>query len=188
MLLYNFWPQGGWWFILSLCLVFICLEFLRLRVYPQLNQFTVWLLKHFMREKEKHQPSGLVPMLIAAVLIFTFFPKPINYMSLCFSAFCDPIASFVGIRWGKKKLLGDKTFLGSFAALLSAFGISLFFYKYHSHFPEMSLFLILSLSLIVAVCVAFSELFTIRKVDDNFSAPFLSATFLWIIHFSVGIL
>ena len=188
MLLYHFWPRGGWWVLLFLCLFIVCLEFLRLKVYPQLNTFTVWLLRRFMREKERHRPSGLLSMLLATVLIFAIFPNPIHYMSLCFMAFCDPIASFVGIRFGKKKLLGDKTFLGSFAAFLSAFGIALLFYRYHDHFSEISPSFLLGLSLTSAFCGAFSELFTLRNIDDNLSAPVLSATFLWIIHFTMGIL
>ena len=79
----------------------------------------------------------------------------------------DPIAAIVGMKFGERRLVGDKTlagFLGFF--LSSALALCIFF----SIVTPMDWVSIVLVSTGVGLAGALTELFT-GKIEDNFSIP-----------------
>lgn len=157
-------------------LIFIPFDFLRLR-YPQLNQFALIIMGPLMRTHEAKQTAGTTYLLTGVTLIVLVFPKPIVALSILFLAFADPLASYVGLRYGKDKILGNKTIQG-FLAAFAVCTILAFLYLW-SH--EVGLSRRLVVSFLAGFIGAMAELLPVAKLDDNLTMPVLSATGLWLV-------
>lgn len=111
--------------LISVTAVFLPFEVIRLRL-PSVNN---WFLSHFrtlLREKETTRFTGSSYLLIACVITFLVFDKPIAVLSFSFLAVGDPVGGAAGERWGKRKIRG-KSLEGSLAFFLAAliFGLIL---------------------------------------------------------------
>jgi diacylglycerol kinase (CTP) len=142
--------------------------------YPPLNKAMMVLFKPFMREAEKHRLAALSFMLAGATINIFIFPRPVVYLSLLFLGIADPVASFIGIRYGKDKLIGNKSLQGSFAAFAVCFLITAVFLIWQ-HLMMERLFIVCLLSGLIG---AVSELMPVWKLDDNLVFPVLSAFLL----------
>jgi len=162
--------------------VCIPFDFLRLR-YPQLNQFALVIMGPLMRTHEARQTAGTTYLLTGVCVIAVLFPKPIVALSILFLAFADPLASYVGIRYGKDKIMGHKTIQG-FLAAFAVCTILAFVYLW-SH--EVGLSRRLVVSFIAGITGAVAELIPVGKLDDNLTMPILSATGLWMIFHLFGL-
>ncbi|MBY0383660.1 hypothetical protein K2X05_00750, partial [bacterium] len=112
-----------WVILLGIAIPQISLDFLRLRN-EKLNQWMPKIFGSIMRRRELHHITGTTYLFLGTILIFFFFPPTIVTLSLLFLACADPLASYVGIRFGTVKILGKKTFEGTLAAFLVCTGIS----------------------------------------------------------------
>lgn len=148
-------------------------DILRLYV-PALNKVFILVFGPVLRESERSRVSGVTAMLIGITLVVILFPKPVGLLAVLFLAVADPLASFFGIRYGKDKLIGNKSFQGSLAAFVACFLISLGFFHYMKLMTER-LFIVCLLGGLIG---AFSELVPIFRLDDNFVFPVMSATLL----------
>lgn len=151
----------------SLCVF----DFARLYI-PALNRIFLWIFKPVMRENERTRISGLTSMMAGIALIIFIYPKNVVLLALLYLAFADPLASYFGIRFGKDKLVGNKSLQGSFAAFAACFVLSVIFFNALDLMRER-LFIV---SLLGALIGAASELIPIGRMDDNFLFPVLSAT------------
>lgn len=138
---------------------------------PRLNRFFQWAFRPFMREDERHRFAASTGMMAGVAIIICFFPRNVVLLTLLFLACADPAASYFGIRFGKDKLIGNKSLQGSMAAFGVCFLLSLFFYTYMDLMTERLFIACLIAGLIGAV----SELVPIWKLDDNFVFPVFSA-------------
>lgn len=139
---------------------------------PSLNVLFSWMFKPVMRESEKRKISGMTSMVVGMTLIFFLYPKDVVLLALLFLAFADPLASYFGIRYGKDKLVGDKSLQGSMAAFAACF-IAAVIFLYLRDLMRERLFIV---SLLGGLIGAASELIPIGKLDDNFLFPVMSAT------------
>ncbi len=139
---------------------------------PALNKVFMWMFKPVMRESEKRRISGLTSMMIGITLIIFLFPKNVVLLALLYLAFADPLASYFGIRFGKDKLVGDKSLQGTLAAFAACFVVSVIFFNALDLMRER-LFIV---SLLGGLIGAASELIPVGRMDDNFVFPVLSAT------------
>ena len=130
-----------------------------------------------MREEETHGFAGTTFLLSGVFLLILAFPREIALLVLLLLAFADPLAGFVGVRYGRTKLIGSKSLEGSAAAFLICFIVHLF---YLSAALALSGFFLVSVSLLGALIAASSELISFRGLDDNLSFPLLcGAGCLW---------
>lgn len=162
--------------------IFIPFDILRLR-YPQLNQLALVVMGPLMRTHEIKSTAGTTYLLTGVSIVVLIFPKPIVALSILFLAFADPLASYVGIRYGKDKILGNKTiqgFLGGFAVCTILTFLYLWSY-------EMNPGRRLVVSLLAGFIGALAELVPVGKLDDNLTMPVVSAIGLWLVFHLFGL-
>jgi dolichol kinase len=151
----------------------VTLDLLRLR-YQGLNQRLQWVFRPFLRESEKHRPTGTSFMLIGASIAVYFFPKPATLLMMQFFSLADPLAAYFGTRYGRDKLIGSKSLQGTTAAFVVCFVLTLIYC--------IALHLMMERLIIVAVICgligAVSELLPIGSLDDNFIFPVLCTALL----------
>ena len=88
--------------------------------------------------------------------------------SIYFLVFVDPLASFFGIKFGKKKILGDKTWIGLFAGILTGIFVCGFTCQVLFNLPFNGTFYLLA-----GMSVGFIESLS-WNIEDNFSIPAFS--------------
>lgn len=154
---------------------FILVGFDIARLYlPKLNQFFMRLFGPFLRQGEEARVSGVTAMMVGVTMIIWFFSREVVLLSLLFVAIGDPAASYFGVRYGRDKLIGQKSLQGSLAAFMACFGISLVYFLAMNLMTDRLFIACLLGGLIGAV----SELLPIARLDDNVVFPIVSATLL----------
>jgi dolichol kinase len=161
------------WVAISMSTFMIGFDLLRL-FSKRLNRFFTWLFGPFLRESERTGLTGSAFMMAGVTLIVWLYPKNVVILTLILFAVADPLASYFGIRFGKDKLIGNKSFQGSAAAFVACFVASGAYFATHRLMTDR-LFIVCLLSGLIG---AISELVPIGKLDDNFVFPVLSATML----------
>lgn len=122
------------------------------------------------RPHERGQTNGATWFLIALFVIVLIFPKKVDLAAVLILGLADPAASICGKLWGRKKLLGEKSYVGSLVFLIVAFLIALPF-AISGHSVLYGVFA----AFIIALAGALTELL-ITKIDDNFTIPVVCAT------------
>jgi len=145
--------------------VFIASDMLRLQL-ATLNGLVKSWFGFLLRKHEHEQLSGTSWFLIAAVMSLALFTKPIAVLGFLYLAVGDPLASYVGIRWGKREP-GLKTWTGSLAFFIPCCIIGGFWLYYVAAVG-------IKMSIIVACNSAMVAALTERVVDqmdDNLAIP-----------------
>ncbi|GIL16666.1 MAG: hypothetical protein BroJett040_04170 [Oligoflexia bacterium] len=186
----KFWHMGGVSLIVALYaflpektalvgltiawLLFVPMDFVRLRV-SAMNDILVHFFKPIMREYELKGLAGTSYLLTGVTLVAYIFPREIVLLTLLFLAFADPIASFFGIKFGKDKILGNKSLQGTLAAFVVCTLLTLSFLYYKGMLSDR----LVIVSLLGGLIGAVAELVPIWDLDDNLSLPVVSATALY---------
>lgn len=152
-----------------LWLMFVPSDILRLQN-KNINQIITKLFKPIMRENELNRLAGTSYLLTGTILLALIFETHVVALSLLFLAFADPIASFVGIKYGKDKLFNNKSLQGFMAAFVVCFLVTII-YLYAVNTERY----ILVLSLCAGLIGAVSELLPVWKLDDNLTMPLFSS-------------
>ena len=175
-------PTKWSWIILAFFIVAIIpADAFRLRR-AKLNRLALRIFGSVMREHEATSLSGLSHLLLGTSLILLIFPHHIVTLTLLLLAFGDPFASFIGIRYGKDRLLGNKTLQGSMGALFICTLVSGIYYYLNNLMLERLLIVAPLSGLIGAV----AELTPVGHLDDNFTFPILTASGLWLLFHLFG--
>lgn len=164
--------------LVSAWVVFVSFDILR-KFNSRIQKFVMFVMSPVMREYEHHSWAGTTYLLNGVMLIYFIFPAHIVAISLLFLAVADPIASAYGIRFGKDKILGDKTLQGFLAAFVVC---SFLTYGYMTYF-YLHLEWILLISLLAGLIGALAELIPFGKIDDNFVIPVVSSLGLSLLFF-----
>lgn len=146
-----------------------------------LNEKFMRLFGPIMRSYEVNRLAGTTYLLSGVLLIALLFNSGVVSLSLLFLAFADPIASFVGIKWGKDKIFGHKSVQGFMAAFFVCTIATYAFLSYKNIYQNA-----LVASLLAGLIGAMAELIPVGKVDDNFTMPVLSAIGLTILFYFFG--
>ncbi len=171
VLLYNYFgTERSWWIILGLAAFFFPLDWLR-QTRPKLNQATMKVFGPVMRQHEEKAFSGLSYLLLGGIILLAFFERHVIILSLLFLAIADPLASYFGIRFGRDRILGNKTLQGTLAAFFACSAIAGTYYYLNGIMTER----LLIVAPISGVIGAATELIPIGKLDDNLTCPVLSA-------------
>jgi len=109
-----------------LFLVVLAVDITRLRV-PAFNQFIQTRLSSFIRKNEANKITGTAPYVLGIGLTLLFYRTDIATAAICFLAFGDVAATTVGERYGRTKIVGDKSLEGTlaFAVIAVASGLAL---------------------------------------------------------------
>jgi dolichol kinase len=175
ILSYNFWGERIAWFGLGLTsLAVVPVDLLR-QTNPRLNKIVLRYFSPIMRRHEAHAVSGMSYLLVGTIILLAFFSHHIINIALLFLAFGDPIASYFGIRFGKDKIIGNKTLQGTVAAFVVCTLIAGLYYYFNNIMLER-LWIVAPLSGLIG---ALAELVPVGKLDDNFTFPVVSAICLW---------
>jgi dolichol kinase len=156
--------------LLATMLVFVVPDVIR-QYSSKLNNIFVGLFQSVIREGEVHKLSGNSYLITGVLLVVLLFPPKIVSLTLLFLAFADPIASCIGILYGKDKILGQKSLQG----FLAAFGVCTLATFGYLYAHNMLVDRIVVISLLAGLIGAFSELLPIGKLDDNLTLPVMSA-------------
>ena len=142
--------------------------------YPKYNQIFNKFFKLILRSSELNKLAGTTYLLTSVIFISLIFSEWIVGLSLLFLAFADPLASYAGIKWGRHKIFGHKSFEGFFAAFLVCTILTFTVLTYLD--IRTSLYLV---SLLAGLCGALAELIPLGDMDDNFTMPILSSICLY---------
>jgi dolichol kinase len=161
-------------------LLFVPLDLYRQKN-PHMNKTLTRIFQPIMRNSELNRLAGTTYLLTGVILIAILFNRGPVAMSLLFLAFADPIASYVGIKYGKDKIFGHKSVQGFMAAFFVCTVVCYVFLAYsmiHEH--------IFIASLLAGLVGALAELIPIGQLDDNFTMPVLSGVGLSILFYFFG--
>lgn len=156
------------------CFIGIPIDIFRLR-YPALNDLVLHTIGPIMRQSEVNKIAGTTYLLTGVTLLAYIFPRDIVLLTLLFLAFADPIASYFGIRFGKDKILGQKSLQGTLAAFFVCAMLTFAFLSFHDLLMDR----LVLVSLLGGLIGSLAELIPIGKLDDNLTLPLVSATALY---------
>ncbi len=168
-------------FMSVVTLAFVTCDVLR-QFSPKLNQSLMFVFHPFMREHERHQLAGTTYLLLGTLLIMAFFPHSIVMLSLRFLAIADPLASLIGILYGRDKILNQKSLQGTLAAFAACTLISALYFYVQNWMTDR--FVIVSL--LGGGIGAFAELVPVFNIDDNLTFPVVSSTLLFVLFWIFG--
>lgn len=179
--MFAVWVSSPYWVSMTLLVVgwllFVPLDFLRHRN-PGMNRSISNVFRPIMRSTEVNRLAGTTYLITGALIITLLFNRGVVSLSLLFLAFADPIASYVGIKYGKDKLFGHKSVQGFVAAFVVCSIVCFVFLFYNQIQEHMFLF-----SLLAGLIGALAELVPFAKLDDNFTMPVLSSAGLTLLFY-----
>ncbi len=118
-----------------------------------------WLTRSY----EEKFITGATFLYISSLFVIIVFPKNIAVISLLFLTFGDSSACLVGSLIGRIKTIGNKTLEGSIAffvfAIIATFWV-----------PGIPFYI----KIIGALSATFTEVFAIKKIEDNLTIPIVS--------------
>lgn len=166
------------WIALGFAVVGFLLDFIRLNN-EKFNNFALKVLGPIMRKSEVDGFSGLpFYALGAALTIFLYIPE-IALLSILFLVIADPIASFIGVNYGKEKILPNKSLQGTVAGFFACYLITLVYIS-EMQIPSFNL---LAFSILAGIVGAISELTSAFNIDDNLTIPVLSGAGLTVLNY-----
>jgi len=149
---------------------FLSLDVLRIHIEP-LNEWVQNRLKFILRKHEYYAISGTSWFLISVLLSLALFPKWVSVLGFLYLGLGDPVASYVGIRWGKREP-GQKTWVGCFGFFAICWIAGSLW-----TLPYLSMKNCLLYSMICAVFAALAETLS-SEIDDNLVIPLVASTML----------
>lgn len=164
------------------------LECVRLRN-VRINRFIMQHFAIFLRSNEVNRVTGSSYFLLGACVSVAAFSAEFATLSLCYLAFCDPLASLCGKLWGRWTLRfrNGKTLVGCAASFAAAYAVTQIFWRFVAH---VSWHTTLPIGMhrwacISAVVVSLAEgcNFSFLFPDDNISIPVLSGGVLTAVNF-----
>jgi len=161
------------------------IETSRLRI-PAFNEKVLRFWGPVMRSCEVSRMSGVPFYLLATILAFAIFPKPVGILSVLYLAIGDPIASLIGISYGAKsiKIAQGKSLVGTAGGVATCFFVTLIFLKVYP--VPVSDAAWLGLGLIGGLAGGLAELAPF-DMDDNFTIPMISGFVMWLAFIALGL-
>jgi len=134
-------------------------------------------LSMLFKRKESKRFSSMTSFMVAIFIIFLVFRGVIPYLGLAYITIGDMFSKIVGIKFGKRTLLRDRTLEGSLAFLGGSFLAGWVIY--------IRLPVPLYAAIAGPVFAAAVELFSM-DLDDNFTVGIVSSGFLFALHYFLG--
>ncbi|HBP17701.1 MAG TPA: hypothetical protein DEA08_07905, partial [Planctomycetes bacterium] len=117
--------------------------------------------------------SGSSWFFFSGLIVIALFSKEAAALGMLYLAIGDPIASAVGVKFGRIKLPGGKSLEGSLAlTLICCVAGSLLLGLRFGYTPVAAF----GVATLTAVAAAFAEWLPLnKKMDDNFTVPLISS-------------
>lgn len=157
-----------------LALVVGGLDVLRL-VSPRWNAHVLRECSAIVRREEEDHLSSSTWFLVGALATIAFAPLPFAGLAFLYLAVGDPIASWIGVRFGRTKLPGGKSLEGSLALVFTCAVVGTLFLGLTGA-ATWSVAPLLALA--GAFAAAFAEWLPLGRVDDNCRVPIAAAAAL----------
>ena len=156
----------------------------RIRIhYPEALARLPWLNRVFFRAEERWKESAMIPYAIAVLLTILTFPKPIAMIAIYTLGIADPLAAVVGIRWGRREVVPDRSVEGMTAFLLATLAVAATVLTFTTTAPWTS---VAGVAILIAVAASLFELVPLR-IDDNLTNPLFVGFTSWILCAVFGI-
>lgn len=140
------------------------------------NDILMWILGPIAHPHERHRVNSATWYATAlGILAFTESPAACaaGVMALGLG---DPAAALIGRRWGKTKIIHNRSLEGATAfVVVAATAVFAAFLVFH---PEIPLTTKLIAAAVAALVGAITELYS-GKIDDNFSIPLFTGLATW---------
>jgi len=156
------------------CVVYI-LDRVRIH-YPELLQRTPWVNTLFFRAEEEVKEAAMTPYVIAILLTLLTFPKVVALIAIYTLAIADPLSAIVGITWGRRRIVPDKSVEGSLAFLVAAFVVALVVLTNATSAAPAAR---IGASILIAMAGAIFEMLPLR-IDDNLTIPLFVGFAAWL--------
>jgi dolichol kinase len=157
------------WLALAVAIVAFSVDFIRIN-YSEFNTRVLKVLSPVMRDSEENSFSGFPFYALGIALSLFFYDERIAVLSIIFLVFADPIASIIGVSYGKDKILPNKSLQGTIAAFVTCAAIT-FLYIWEF---KIDGFTLISFTICAAIIGSISELFSAFNIDDNLTIPVIS--------------
>lgn len=147
-----------------------------------LNNFLVRYFRPLMREYEYKRLCGTSYLLTGVLIVVLLFPRDVVLLTMLYLALADPLASLIGIKFGKDKIFGHKSLQGTLAAFTVCAVLTYLFLSSHGILLDR----IMVVTLLGGLIGCLAELIPIGNIDDNFTLPLVSATSLYALFYFFG--
>ena len=135
-------------------------------------------LKQLFKRKEHKRFSSMTSFVVALFIIFLAFRGEIPYLGLAYITMGDMFSKIIGIKFGRRRLLRDRTLEGSLGFLAGSFMAGWVIFRL---FPVPVYATIVGPLFATAV-----ELFSM-DFDDNFTVGIVSSGFLFALRYFLGV-
>lgn len=159
---------------------------------PNFEAFFFRYFGFLMKESERKRFNGTVPYFFANFLVVLFFPPEIAILAILFLVVGDPVAAYVGSKYGSHRFYNGKSREGVIGFLVPTYLISIlmtilitnsspgsFFALYHEGGMVYEILLILLFGVVVSCLTEFFSNTTAKGlIDDNLLIPLAGAVTL----------
>lgn len=148
----------------AVTLIFLIADIARL-AYSKVEKFILSDFKYLFKKSEEGKFSSMTLFLLASFSIFLVFPKEIAYLAFTFLVFGDIFSKIYGMKFGRKRIIGERTLEGSLSYFSGSLGSGYI----------LSLFIGVDIGILImgAVLASLTELLSIG-LDDNFGVGLIS--------------
>lgn len=139
----------------------ILMAFLIMEYFRIIKKKKIPIFNNIWRPEENQKLGGEIYYLFGIILALTFFDFKIALTSILMMALGDSVATLIGIKFGKNKLVKNSSIQGTSAGLIMNIIVS---------------YLILGnwkLSIPMAIAATLVEIFS-QKIDDNLTIPVIA--------------
>ncbi len=142
------------------------------RVSPLANRWMMVLFGPIAHEQERHRINSATWYTTALVLLTLTFSPLLCAVGVAVLGFADPLAGLVGRRWGRVRLVNNRSLEGSLTFVVVGMAAALGAMQLVPHaLTTGTTWLVAG---VAATAGALAELFS-RRVDDNLSIPIVAA-------------
>jgi dolichol kinase len=136
-----------------------------------------WVNRVLVRAEEQVRESAMIPYAIAVLLTILTVPKPPALIAIYTLAIADPLAAIVGIRWGRRRIVADRSLEGSAAFFGATLAVAVFVFASTTAGTPLA---IAGAAILIAFASAGCELLPLR-IDDNLTIPVFVGFTAWIV-------
>ena len=157
----------------------------RIRIaYPEtVARRAPWVNRLFVRAEEQVRESAMIPYAIAVLLTILTVPKRAALIAIYTLAVADPLAAVVGIRYGRRRIVQNRSLEGSLAFFTATLAIVLVVL---GNGTEASRSAIAGAAITIGAAAAGCELLPLR-IDDNLTIPLFVGFTTWIVAAMLGV-
>lgn len=147
---------------------------------PMAQKLFTKVLGPFMRRSELETFTGFPFYALGVAVTLVLFREPIAVLSILFLVFADPIASLIGVQFGRDKIFKNKSVQGSLGALFVCAFITLLYGQVYG----LVGFRLMIYSVLAGIIGSLSEICSF-KIDDNLTIPILSGLGLTVLNYLI---